>query len=224
MAAALHDEHEQHEQHEHGYPFLSVGFDASQWSTEQLIAYASRSPIQVSLDQVTQGLDGLGLPPEVRQALLAVLTCAAVHQDPHLPAPRDPRDPRGQRESPHCGDGTGQRAGDDGTGSGPVVARVAPVEAISDQAVLAAAHATRVLTGFAEGALIQAARTLADRAGHELLARKHLSNPAQLSVTARDRWRTQTKSLVAQELSTLTGHGIHAAHTIVAFALAPPQP
>ncbi len=79
MAAALHDEHEQHEQHEHGYPFLSVGFDASQWSTEQLIAYASRSPIQVSLDQVTQGLDGLGLPPEVRQALLAVLTSAAAH-------------------------------------------------------------------------------------------------------------------------------------------------
>ena len=119
--------------------------------------------------------------------------------------------------------------------AGPNVANLTPylttppiaapaANASIDAAVAAAAHATLVLTGFAEGALIQAARTLADRAGHELLARKHLSNPAQLSVTARDRWRTQTKSLVAQELSTLTGHGIHAAHTIVAFALAPPQP
>lgn len=71
---------------------------------------------------------------------------------------------------------------------GTATARVAPPEVIDDAAVLAAAHATRVVAGFAEGALIDAARTLADRAGTELLARRGLCDPAELCATKRQKW------------------------------------
>ncbi|MGI8949338.1 MAG: hypothetical protein ACR2FV_15465 [Ornithinimicrobium sp.] len=169
---------------------VTVGFDASEWTSEQLIAFVTRSPQQVALDQVSQGLNGLGLPSGVADAVLAVVTSAAAHQ--------------------------GGAAGESAT------ARVAPATAIDDDAVLAAAHGARVLQGFAEGALIDTARTLADRAGAELLARRGLCDPAEMCPTKREKWRGRTKALVAQELSVLTGHGIQAAHVIVGFALAPP--
>ncbi|MBA2694394.1 MAG: hypothetical protein H0U62_00740 [Actinobacteria bacterium] len=118
---------------------VTVGFDASQWTSEQLIAFLTRSPQRVALDQVAQGLGGLGLPSGVADAVLAVVTSAAAHQ--------------------------GGAAGENGARGESVTARVASTEAIGDDAVLAAAHGARVLQGFAAGALIDTARTLADRTG-----------------------------------------------------------
>lgn len=175
---------------------VTVGFDASAWTSEQLIAFVTRSPQRVALDHVSEGLNGLGLPSGVVDAMLAVVTSAAAHQ--------------------------GCIAGEDGARGEAVTARVAPVTAISDDEVLAAAYGARVLQGVVESALIDTARTLADRAGAELLARRGLRDPAELCPTKREKWRGRTKSLVAAELSVLTGQGIQATHVIVGFALAPP--
>ncbi len=99
--------------------------------------------------------------------------------------------------------------------------RVASEDQISSAALLQAAQGARMIQGFADAVGIQAARSLADRAGRELLARRGASSPEELSLTARQRWRAKTKSVVAHELSVLTGYGIGACHLRVAFALAP---
>ncbi|MGB3764162.1 MAG: hypothetical protein WA966_13180, partial [Ornithinimicrobium sp.] len=96
-----------------------------------------------------------------------------------------------------------------------------PQEADSDS-LLDAAAGVRVVQGFSDAVMVQAAATLAERAGAELLGRKGVRNPDELASSARERWRAKTKSVVAQELSVLTGLGVQAAHARIAFALAPP--
>ncbi|MGB6020758.1 MAG: HNH endonuclease signature motif containing protein [Ornithinimicrobium sp.] len=96
-----------------------------------------------------------------------------------------------------------------------------PQEADSDS-LLDAAAGVRVVQGFSDAVMVQAAATLAERAGTELLGRKGVRDPDELASSARERWRAKTKSVVAQELSVLTGLGVQAAHARVAFALAPP--
>lgn len=92
---------------------------------------------------------------------------------------------------------------------------------ISNEALLDAVSSARRLQGFADAVVIQACRTLSHRAGRELLDRKKVSNPSELTAPARGRWRAKTKSIVAQEVSTLTGYGVQNCHARVGFALAP---
>ncbi|MGB6004787.1 MAG: HNH endonuclease signature motif containing protein [Ornithinimicrobium sp.] len=100
-------------------------------------------------------------------------------------------------------------------------ARVAGEEVLDSETLLDAAHGARVVQNFADAMLVTAARTLADRAGREFLGRKGVASPEELAPTARERWRAKTKSVVAQELATLTGYGVNACHARVGFALAP---
>ncbi len=99
---------------------------------------------------------------------------------------------------------------------------VAEPHEAGDEALLGAAAGVRVVQGFAEAVLVQAAGSLAHRAGEELLARKKVIDPGELSVTARQRWRAKTKSVVAEELCVLTGLGVFGGHARVGLALAPP--
>ncbi len=99
---------------------------------------------------------------------------------------------------------------------------VAEPQGVDDGVLLGAAAGVRVVQGFADGVLVHAAGSLAHRAGEELLGRKKVSDPGELSVSARERWRAKTKSVVAQELTVLTGVGVFGAHVRVGFALAPP--
>ncbi|MGB3828256.1 MAG: HNH endonuclease signature motif containing protein [Ornithinimicrobium sp.] len=100
---------------------------------------------------------------------------------------------------------------------------VADTQDADSASLLNAAAGVRVVQGFSDSVMVQAAGTLAHRAGTELLSRKHATDPDELSPSARERWRAKTKSAVAHELSVLTGLGVQAAHARVAFALAPPH-
>ncbi|MGB3827774.1 MAG: HNH endonuclease signature motif containing protein [Ornithinimicrobium sp.] len=97
----------------------------------------------------------------------------------------------------------------------------AAAEDLSDQELLDASGAAPVIQGFADGVMVQAVRSLAERAGQELLGRSNVSRPGELSESGRERWRAKTKSVVAQELATFTGLGVQACHARVGFALAP---
>jgi len=108
-----------------------------------------------------------------------------------------------------------------GPAEGGVV--VPGVGEIGDAALLEGAQAARGVQGFVDGVVLALSRTLAERAARELLGRKGVSGPEELSRTAREAWRAKTKSVVAHELSTLTGHGIQACHDRVGLALAPRQ-
>lgn len=94
-------------------------------------------------------------------------------------------------------------------------------QGLSDGQLLDAAAGARVLAGFADSVVVDAAGSLAARAGTELLGRKGVADPSELTVSGRARWRARTKSLVAAELSTLTGWGVQECHTRVGVALAP---
>ncbi|MDQ3030200.1 MAG: hypothetical protein M3R09_09295, partial [Actinomycetota bacterium] len=127
-------------------PTMSVGWDASDWTVEELIAHVRMSPTQRALTQVERGLHTLPLPPGVAEDLVAVLTCAT--------ARATEADDRGSGEHGLC-----------------------------DAAVLDAAEAVRGVQGFADGVMVEAARLMAERAGRELLHRKGVSDPAELSST-----------------------------------------
>ncbi len=92
---------------------------------------------------------------------------------------------------------------------------------LSNAQLLDAVAGARVLAGFGDSVVVEAAGSLAARAGAELLGRKGVSDPAELTASGRARWRAKTKSLVAAELSTLTGWGVQECHTRVGVALAP---
>ncbi|HLS40597.1 MAG TPA: HNH endonuclease signature motif containing protein [Ornithinicoccus sp.] len=88
-------------------------------------------------------------------------------------------------------------------------------------ALVRAAEAVLALGSWLDAVLVHLAREMADRAGADLLARDGLADPGDLSRTRRERWRQQTKSLVANELQAITGRGIQDCHDLVGFALAP---
>lgn len=88
-------------------------------------------------------------------------------------------------------------------------------------ALLRAAEAVMELQCWLDATVVHLAREMAERAGAELLAREGHVNPQDLSRTRRERWRQQTKSLVANELQALTGRGIQDCHDLVGLALAP---
>lgn len=102
------------------------------------------------------------------------------------------------------------------TGAGTVTEK-----GLSDSQLLDAATGARVMAGFADSVVVDVAGSLAARASTELLGRKGMSDPSELTTSGRARWRAKTKSLVAAELSTLTGWGVQECHTRVAVALAP---
>ncbi|ANS78770.1 protein of unknown function DUF222 [Serinicoccus hydrothermalis] len=82
-------------------------------------------------------------------------------------------------------------------------------------------EAAHLLVRRLEGARVHGAGQLAARAGEQLLERQGVSDPGELSRTARERWRARAKSVTAVEISTLTGLGRGAARQLVAVALAP---
>lgn len=98
---------------------------------------------------------------------------------------------------------------------------IATQEAITNGQLLDGAQAAAGVRGFVDGVVVGATRTLADRAGHELLGRKKVSDPGELSRAEREQWVKRTKSVVAQQLAVLTGEGVMSSHTRVGFALAP---
>lgn len=94
-------------------------------------------------------------------------------------------------------------------------------EGMSPDSCLDALEAAHVLIRRLEGARMHAARELAARTAEELLSHHAVSDPQELSRTARERWRARTKSVTATEISTLTGLGRGAARQLVAVALSP---
>lgn len=102
----------------------------------------------------------------------------------------------------------------------PVAAALARQEMAGAEAVTAIEAAHR-LGALAEAAELHAARELAARTGEEQLKLKDVADPAELSRTARERWRGRCKTLPAVEISALTGAGSGTARERVAIALAP---
>ena len=98
---------------------------------------------------------------------------------------------------------------------------IAAPEAITNGQLLDGAQAAAGVRGFVDGVVVGAARALADRAGHELLGRKNVTDPDDLPRNEREQWVKKTKSVVAQQLAVLTGDGVMSSHTRVGFALAP---
>lgn len=92
---------------------------------------------------------------------------------------------------------------------------------LSGQDAVEALHAAHVLGGVLEAAVLHATRELAARTGTEQLKMKDVADPDELSKTARERWRTTTKSLTATEVHVLTGMGKGTSRERVAVALAP---
>ncbi|WP_299517565.1 hypothetical protein [uncultured Serinicoccus sp.] len=92
---------------------------------------------------------------------------------------------------------------------------------LSPEDCLETIEALHLLSRRLEGIRLHATRELAARTGEELLARQDVADPAELSRTARDRWRARAKSVTATEISVLTGMGRGAARQLVAVALAP---
>ncbi|WP_130011941.1 hypothetical protein [Serinicoccus sediminis] len=92
---------------------------------------------------------------------------------------------------------------------------------MSPEDCLETIEALHLLSRRLEGLRLHATRELAARTGEELLARQDVADPAELSRTARDRWRARAKSVTATEISVLTGMGRGAARQLVAVALAP---
>src|SRR5690606_14953435 len=84
-------------------------------------------------------------------------------------------------------------------------------------ALVEAAAAALKLSRWLDLALVQLARAMAERAGAQLLTREGEVDPGALSRTRRERWRQQTKSVVANELQALTGRGIQDCHDLVGF-------
>ncbi|MFK5691031.1 hypothetical protein ACI3EY_15340, partial [Ornithinimicrobium sp. LYQ92] len=77
------------------------------------------------------------------------------------------------------------------------------------------------LSGLVDAVRVDVVAELAARTGEDLLARAGVSEPGELSVTGRERWRGRCKSLAATEVATLTGMGRWQARQLVAVALAP---
>ncbi|WP_202879597.1 hypothetical protein [Serinicoccus kebangsaanensis] len=94
-------------------------------------------------------------------------------------------------------------------------------EGLSADECLDGIEAAHLLARRVEGARLHGAGELAARTGEELLARQDVADPAELSRTARDRWRARAKSVAAVEICALTGMGRGAARQLVAVALAP---
>ncbi len=149
-----------------------------------------------SLALVEQGLAGLSLAPGVAHHVMALLECAAAHHEAADPAGIGPQAYR------------------------PVVVPAGP-ELASDESLLAAVEAARVVSAFADSVATMAVRSLAERVGRELLGTRGVADPQELSATARERWRAQTKSVLAHELRVMNGWGVQACHDRVGFATAP---
>ncbi|MCE0487055.1 HNH endonuclease signature motif containing protein [Ornithinimicrobium sediminis] len=94
-------------------------------------------------------------------------------------------------------------------------------EVVTDDELVRAASAVRRVQGFAEAVAVSVCRSLTERAGQDLLARKGATVPDELSAGARERWRAKTKSAVAHELSVATGHTLWRTRSLVCFAAAP---
>lgn len=65
---------------------------------------------------------------------------------------------------------------------------------LSDGQLLDAAAGARVLSGFADSVVVEAAGSLAARAGAELLGRKGMSDPSELTVSGRGCWGSENCS------------------------------
>ena len=92
---------------------------------------------------------------------------------------------------------------------------------LSPDECLDAVEAAHVLGARLEAARLHAVVELATRAGEDLLGRKGVTDPDELSKTARERWRASCKSLTSLEVETLTGMGRGRSREVVALALAP---
>lgn len=92
---------------------------------------------------------------------------------------------------------------------------------LSDADLTGAAEAAVRLSRWADAALSAVSAAMAMAAGQELLGRAGVASPGGLSEARRERWRAQTKSVVAREIRALSGWGIQECHRRVAFALAP---
>lgn len=77
------------------------------------------------------------------------------------------------------------------------------------------------MQGFADAVAVSAGRTLTHRAGAELLGRRGVADPGELSASGRARWRAKSKSVTAQELAVATGWSVAQCHARVGFAAAP---
>ncbi|HLS39450.1 MAG TPA: HNH endonuclease signature motif containing protein [Ornithinicoccus sp.] len=151
----------------------------------------------VRLDRLAGVLPGL---PADALGLLLEVSDAADPQRTHTTVP-----------------GTGAHPGGDGPGAGSL-AEVAA----RGQTFLAGAQATVTLARVLEGVQLDLLAAMATTVAAELLAREHATtDPGELSRTARARWRSRTKSVVAQEFAAVSGFGIQDCHDRVGFALAP---
>lgn len=88
-------------------------------------------------------------------------------------------------------------------------------------AAVDAVEAAHRLACAASVARLHAVRELVARTGQDLLAERGVSDPGELSRTARQRWRAEAKSVVVSEVVGLTGSGRGAAQEEVAVATLP---
>jgi hypothetical protein len=187
------------------------------------------SPVPAALGHIAHGMYALGLPREVSDDLLSLLACAAAH----LPTTLSTRDesaaaPSASSDAPASSGASASACPSassdaDVSSASPASVRfpVAAEDSITHTELLDAASAVRRVQGFAESVAVAASRSLAQRAGLMLLKERRVSLPDELSATARARWRAKTKSVVAHELSVLTGHSLWRCRSLVAFAEAP---
>ena len=92
---------------------------------------------------------------------------------------------------------------------------------LSGEAALDALEASHRVSCAAAGARLHAVRELVARTAAELLADKNVTDPAEMSKTARERWRAEAKSVAVREVVALTGSGRGAAQEEVAIASLP---
>ncbi|CAN5584390.1 hypothetical protein BH23ACT6_BH23ACT6_21480 [soil metagenome] len=177
---------------------MAVTINEHVWTSAPDVAHVD------PLESIETALQELDVPAAVAEGLVALLACHQGHR-------------------PLKSDSTGRRE-DTPRRHESVVGSSAPVaseDVLASDTLLDATQGARAVQSFADAMLVTAARTLADRAGREFLGRKGLASPVELTPTARQRWRAKTKSVVAEELATLTGYGVNACHARVGFALAP---
>lgn len=89
------------------------------------------------------------------------------------------------------------------------------------QELLSAVEAVTVLASRLDGVRLSATRSLCGQIGAMLLAEKGISDPGELSKTARKEWRTSARSATRHELEAALGWGPGDVMTLVGLANAP---
>lgn len=91
----------------------------------------------------------------------------------------------------------------------------------TDDELIKAVDAALVLSRWSDALLVGVVADLTAATGEKLMDKRAAADPAELSVTGRERWRKKTKSAMAHELQVLTGWGIQDCHDRVALATGP---